>query len=190
MEMIFHEDKLFKNIVYSGKDTKNREFEKCTFLNCDISNGIFSSSKFIDCVFTNCNLTMAKFDQCQLNNVAFKECKILGVNFGECTDFLFIVKFDGCILDYCSFVRKKIPKTSFINSSMKNVDFTECDLTKSAFSNSDLMNAVFYKTVLKEVDFLTATNYNIDPEINYIRKAKFSFHGVNGLLNKYDIEIV
>ena len=80
-------------------------------------------------------------------------------------------------------------KTSFVNSSMKNVDFSECDLTKSIFSNTDLMNATFYKTILKEVDFLTAANYSIDPEMNTIKKAKFSLHGVSGLLEKYDIQI-
>jgi len=29
----------------------------------------------------------------------------------------------------------------------------------------------------------------IDPEVNRIKKAKFSVSGVPGLLNKYDIEI-
>ena len=80
-------------------------------------------------------------------------------------------------------------KTSFMNTSMKNVDFTECDLTKSIFLNTDLMNAIFYKTILKEVNFLTAANYTIDPELNNIKKAKFSLYGVAGLLNKYDIKI-
>jgi uncharacterized protein YjbI with pentapeptide repeats len=72
---------------------------------------------------------------------------------------------------------------------LKNVDFTESDMTKSIFSNADLMNSIFDRTILKEVDFLTAINYSIDPEINIIKKAKFSLHGVPGLLNKYDIKI-
>ena len=99
------------------------------------------------------------------------------------------IKFDGSILDYCSLAGKKKQKTSFINISMKNVDFTECDLTKSKFSNTDLMNSVFNRTILKEADFLTAINYNIDPEMNNIRKAKFSLYGITGLLIKYDIVI-
>jgi fluoroquinolone resistance protein len=187
--MQVHENKTFKNIVYSDKETKDREFEKCTFINCDLSNGIFTSSKFNDCVFTNCNLAMANLNKCQLNNVTFKDCKLIGVNFSNCIDFLFFVKFEGCVLDYCSFIKKKIPKTSFKNTSLKNADFTESDLTKSTFTNSDLLNAVFNRTILKEVNFLTALNYSIDPEINNIRKAKFSLYGVTGLLDKYDIII-
>jgi fluoroquinolone resistance protein len=80
-------------------------------------------------------------------------------------------------------------KTHFINSSLKNVDFSECDLTKSVFSTADLTNGIFYNTILKDVDFLTAYNYIIDPELNTIKKAKFSVNGISGLLNKYDILI-
>jgi uncharacterized protein YjbI with pentapeptide repeats len=132
---------------------------------------------------------MVKLRQCQLNDVTFKDCKLVGVNFADCNDFLFAVTFDGCMLDYCSFVKKKMPKTLFRNSSMKHVDFTESNLTKATFSNTDLTNAIFSRTILKEVDFLTASNYSIDPELNVVKKAKFSRYGVGGLLEKYDIEI-
>jgi uncharacterized protein YjbI with pentapeptide repeats len=82
-----------------------------------------------------------------------------------------------------------MPKTTFNNSSVRNVDFSECDLTKSSFSDTDLMNSVFNRTILKEADFITASNYIIDPEVNNIRKAKFSLDSVAGLLSKYDISI-
>jgi fluoroquinolone resistance protein len=133
---------------------------------------------------------MTKLDHCQLNNVAFKGSKLLGINFSDCVDIPCAVAFEGCVVDYCSFARMKIPKTSFIDSSMKNVDFTECDLTKSVFAKVDLANAVFHRTILKEADFSTASNYSIDPEANLIRKAKFPVYGLAGLLDKYDIDVV
>ena len=37
--------------------------------------------------------------------------------------------------------------------------------------------------------FQTAYNYKIDPEINPMRKAKFSTQGIVGLLDKYDIKM-
>jgi len=113
----------------------------------------------------------------------------MGINFTDCNDFLFAVKFDGCILDYASFVRKKMVKTSFTRSSLKNADFTESDLSGSVFPDSDLTDAIFYRTMLKESDFSAAMNFIIDPELNNIKKAKFSLQGVVGLLNKYDIKI-
>jgi len=69
------------------------------------------------------------------------------------------------------------------------VDFTECDLTGSIFENCDLTNATFDNTIIEKVDFRTAFNYSINPELNRIKKAKFSIQGISGLLSKYDIDI-
>jgi hypothetical protein len=49
--------------------------------------------------------------------------------------------------------------------------------------------ATFDQTILEKVDFRTSYHYSIDPEVNRIKKAKFSILGVAGLLGKYDIEI-
>jgi hypothetical protein len=42
---------------------------------------------------------------------------------------------------------------------------------------------------LEKADFRTSYNYSINPEVNRIKKAKFSTAGIAGLLCKYDIEI-
>jgi uncharacterized protein YjbI with pentapeptide repeats len=189
MAIMFHEGQSFKNLTCTGKKTEKLEFESCSFTDCDFSKSLLESVKFVDCVFTNCNLTMVKLTDCNLTNVVFRESKLLGVSFIECKDFLFSVRFDGCVLDYCSFARKKMLKTSFTNSSMKGVDFSATDLTGSLFSNVDLSKAIFNKTVLRQADLSTATNFDIDPESNNIRKAKFSIYGLAGLLGKYDIEV-
>jgi hypothetical protein len=51
------------------------------------------------------------------------------------------------------------------------------------------MRAIFHGTTLEKADLRTALNYAIDPENNWIRKAKFSLPAVTGLLSKYEIEI-
>jgi uncharacterized protein YjbI with pentapeptide repeats len=68
-------------------------------------------------------------------------------------------------------------------------DFTDSDLTSAVFDNCDLAHTVFYNTILEKGDLRTSYNYFIDPEINRIKKARFSISGVPGLLEKYDIEI-
>jgi uncharacterized protein YjbI with pentapeptide repeats len=113
----------------------------------------------------------------------------MGIEFGAASDFLFSASFENCQLDYSSFVRKKMKKTNFIDCFLKEVDFTEADLTASSFKNCDLSNAVFRQTILEKVDFTTARNYVLDPEVNKIKKAKFSFPDVAGLLTKYNIDI-
>ena len=80
-------------------------------------------------------------------------------------------------------------KTSFIDCSLKEVDFTSADLSMAAFINCDLLNAIFMQTILEKADFRTARNYYLDPERNKIKNAKFSHFGALGLLAKYNIEV-
>lgn len=42
---------------------------------------------------------------------------------------------------------------------------------------------------MEKADFRTSYNFSIDPDVNRIKKAKFSLDGVRGLLDKYDIQI-
>jgi uncharacterized protein YjbI with pentapeptide repeats len=113
----------------------------------------------------------------------------LGLHFENCNEFGLAFKFENCQLNHSSFFKTKIKKTIFSNTQLKEVDFTECDLTSSVFENCDLSDTTFDQTILEKVDFRTAFNYSIDPDINRIKKAKFSIQGISGLLNKYDIEI-
>jgi uncharacterized protein YjbI with pentapeptide repeats len=114
---------------------------------------------------------------------------MLGLHFEHCNEFGLAFSFEDCQLDHSSFYKTKIKKTSFKNSSLKESDFTESDLTSSIFENCNLSGALFENTILEKADFRTSLNYSIDPELNRIRKAKFSISEISGLLNKYDIEI-
>jgi hypothetical protein len=40
-----------------------------------------------------------------------------------------------------------------------------------------------------KADLSTSFNYQIDPERNKLKGARFSLHGIGGLLHKYDIKI-
>ena len=42
---------------------------------------------------------------------------------------------------------------------------------------------------LEKADFRTAANYSFNPELNKMKKTRFSLSGLPGLLAKYDIEI-
>lgn len=72
---------------------------------------------------------------------------------------------------------------------MKHVDFTETDLSMGVFHECDLLDSVFAQSILEKTDFRTAKNYAFDPELNKLKKAKFSIPEVIGLLGKYEIEI-
>ena len=80
-------------------------------------------------------------------------------------------------------------KVVFTDCSLKEIDFSESDLSMAAFNNCDLLNASFVRTMLEKTDFRTAINYSFDPELNKVKKAKFSVAGIAGLLSKYNLDI-
>ena len=190
MESVVHEDKTFENVNYTEKVIKGREFQSCKFSKCDFSNSDFSYNKFLDCHFESCNLSMMKLKGVTLNNAVFTHCKIMGVNFMDCIDFLFSVQFDSCILDYASFMGKKMVKTRFVKTSLKEVNFSQTNLSGSVFQETDMTGAIFSQTDLTSANLANAVNYTMDPELNIIKKASFSAHGLPGLLVKYNIKIV
>jgi fluoroquinolone resistance protein len=81
-------------------------------------------------------------------------------------------------------------KTKFAKSTLKEVTFSQTVLAGSTFSETDLTNAIFNRTDLGAVNFVTAFNYDIDPEINNLKKALFSSQGLEGLLTKHQIKVV
>jgi len=185
-----HEDKNFEKIIYAGKVIRGREFQGCTFKKCDFSASDFSYNKFHDCLFEGANLSMMKMNGVTLNNITFRNCKILGLNFSECHDFLFSVSFESCIVDYSSFMGKKMLKTKFIQTTLKETNFIQANLSGALFEGTDLAGAIFNGTDLSAANLVTAYNYSIDPELNQVKKAAFSMGGLPGLLEKHNIKIV
>jgi uncharacterized protein YjbI with pentapeptide repeats len=72
---------------------------------------------------------------------------------------------------------------------LQETDFTLCDISLCVFDECDFSGAVFENTILEKADLRTAFHYSIDPEINKVKKAKFSMAGLPGLLSKYGIHI-
>ncbi len=190
MDEAEYDGKTFEKINYAGETITGKEFQDCIFKNCDFSGTQLLKNKFLDCLFSDCNLSMTKLSGSTISNAEFKNCKLLGVIFSECQDFLFSVGFRNCILDYSSFFGKKMLKTLFIQSSLKEVNFTGAILSGSVFDQSDMSGAVFNQTNLTSANFVTAFNYAIDPEFNDLQKAAFAVDGLAGLLTRYNLKIV
>jgi len=189
MDTPLHENEIFENTDFSEKGLFDQEYIKCTFIKCNFSKSNLRNTDFIDCSFNACNFSLASMVNTGLKNTSFISCKLIGNNFSACSNFLFSVTFRDCHLDYSSFFQKKMKKTTFNDCSLKEVDFEEADLSMAVFNNCDLLHTHFIRTVLEKADFRTAVNYSLDPEINKIKQAKFSYMGIAGLLDKYNIDI-
>ena len=184
-----HDERTFEKIDYSEKTLSKREFINCEFIDCNFQKSDLSHNDFMDCIFTRCNFSLAVLNGTGIKNAQFIDCKLMGIDFSRCNPFLFSVSFQNCHLDYCSFFQLKLKKTTFSNCSVKEVDFAETDLSMAVFKECDLLNTSFIRSILEKTDFRTAINYAFDPELNKIKKAKFSLPGVTGLLSKYQIDI-
>jgi uncharacterized protein YjbI with pentapeptide repeats len=114
---------------------------------------------------------------------------MVGFHFDLCDEFLFEVSFEKTILDLSSFYKRKLKNTSFNKCSLREIDFSEADLAGAVLNDCDLSKTLFENTILDKADLRTAFGYSINPELNSIKKTKFSIPGVIGLLDKYDIEI-
>jgi uncharacterized protein YjbI with pentapeptide repeats len=164
-------------------------YDNCTFRSCDFSAVDFAGFHFIDCRFESCNLSGANLNGTSMRETMFRNCKMMGLHFERCHEFLFDPVFEQCNLDLSSFYRRKLGGKSFAGCSLREVDFTEADLSGAGFDAADLSGAVFDQTILEKADFRGAQGYSIDPERNKVRKAKFSADGLAGLLGKYDLSI-
>lgn len=182
------------DVVYEGRDfnedkLESGEHENCTFKNCifnkvDLSGLIFSNCAFIGCDFSNAQIANTGFRETD-----FKQCKLMGLRFDRCNTLLLSFTFKDCILSFSSFFKLKIKGTKFIGCKLHEVDFTETDLADAQFLDCDLERATFDRTILVGADLRSAINFTIDPDLNRIKKAKFSEHGALSLLTKYGIEL-
>lgn len=182
-------EETFEKLDLSTQPLKKGTYEACIFKSCNIEKADLAHINFTECEFIDCNLSMANISDAKFQNIKFSGCKMLGIRFDQSNKFGFEVSFQTCILDHASFFNTRATNTVFKESSLVEVDFTDCDLTNSVFMNSNLLHAVFERTNLSKADLRDAENFSIDPELNTIKKAKFSIHGVGGLLHKYDIQI-
>lgn len=178
---------LIEKMDYSAENLAETDFELIEFRECIFAN--LSEVHFTDCLFTGCNLSNLPVLNTKMQDVFFNDCKIVGVNFFDTNDFCFSVHFNNCILDYAGFERKKVYKSSFKNCRMHGANFTGADLSESSIENCDFSFAIFASTNLNGVDFTTNYNFDINPNENYLKKAKFNISNLSGLLRQFGIII-
>lgn len=182
-------EKIYDKQDFPDATLPKETYEQCTFRNLILENADLSDCKFIDCVFENCNLSLAKLQRTLIRDVQFLHCKMLGLQFDTCNPFGLSLRFEHCQLQHASFYTVNISKTVFRKCGLTETDFTQADMSGVLLEDCDLSGAVFEHTKLEKADFRSAINYQIDPDKNSIRHAKFSITGLPGLLARYQIDI-
>jgi fluoroquinolone resistance protein len=189
VELPYFREKKFEGSDHSASEFPRGEYEQCVFINCRLAGADLSGSEFLDCIFRDCDLSMAKTVKTAWQEVKFEGCKMMGLRIDQSNSFGLSFSFSNCLLQYASFYRMKLKKINFTNCQLTEADFTEADLTGASFPGCDLAGAKFEQTVLEKADLREAVNYSIDPTLNRIRNARFSYPGVIGLLDTFHIKI-
>lgn len=180
-----YDDQIFEK--YDPAIGLNHEYTDCVFKNSDFHDMTVEGGEFTDCSFVSCNLAMVRFENTVMGKVTFRDCKIIGVDFSKCSKYSFSVEFENCTLNYSSFYKNDLRKTHFEKCIMHEMSFTETNLTEAKFQDCDLYKTNFDRVNLEKADLTTAINYTINPEINHLKRTKFSMSGVAGLLSHLDI---
>lgn len=187
-------DQTFDAVEVSDSDVRFKRFEQCVFRKCRFTSTRFIECQFIQCEFVNCDLSLASVKQCVFSVVTFKDCKLAGINWTEANlDTRGLHKplaFDGCTLNYGTFIGLKLPRLLLTRCTAHDVDFSEADLTNANFQHTDFSASRFVNTNLTEADFVHARNYQINAGANKLKKTKFALPEAIALLRSLDIVLV
>lgn len=183
------ENKVFEKADFRENLLPKDSYEDCTFKGCNFNSADMAGLTFINCRFDGCDLSLANLKNTSLQEVKFISSKLLGIQFSDCRKFLMELDFENCIMKLSLFSMLKLKNTRFKNCELQETDFSEADLTGAIFDECDLLRTIFFHTNLEKADFSSARNYSINPEINRLKKARFSIPGIVGLLDTYNIEI-
>ncbi len=189
MSAKFIDDQNFKQEDFSKQVLEVKEFNNCTFENCQFVEADISGISFEDCCFHGCDLTLIRLDETAFREVEFINCKLMGLHFNECNDFRLKMSFSDSQLSFASFFKLNLAGSLFHACKLEEADFTEANLSGASFAGSDLIRTVFEGSNLREADFRSAVNYAFDPDINQVKGAKFTTAGLAGLLGKYNLLI-
>lgn len=139
---------------------------------------------------------MIQVDRSVFKNARFRDCRLMGINWTkaswgkrEIAQLVKAVDFQGCMMNYSSFLGLNLQGVNFVGCTLLEVDFSEIDLRKADFSDSDLERAIFRNSDIREADFSKARNYTLSPQLNKIKGAKFSLPEAMSLLYSMDIDL-
>jgi fluoroquinolone resistance protein len=183
----------FKKVVLRHGTISRVEFHACAFLKCTFSETTFAGCRFVDCAFKNCDLSLASLQGSAFQNTRFSDSQLIGVDWTQTTwaDIRTLlmrpVDFFSCALNHSTFMGLSMRHVQLEKCVAHEVSFEEADLTRASCTFTDFSGSRFLRTNLSEADFTGASNYTISPQLNTLKKTKFSLPEAMALLYGLDI---
>jgi uncharacterized protein YjbI with pentapeptide repeats len=187
-------DQTFEGVRCERGEIDSSEFHGCTFRRCSFVESVFRRCRFVDCTFMHSDLSLVQLPGSVFRSVRFEESKLVGVDWTQ-ADWSGVwlgdpPEFHACTLSHATFIGLNLHGIQFKGCAAVEVDFREADLSSAAFGGTDLSGSLFQDTKLSKADLSEACNYDIAPEKNDLRGAKFSLPEAMSLLYNLDIELV
>lgn len=179
-----------ENGSFHQESLKQTEYFDTAFIKCSFSETPFYNTHFTDCLFQDCQFKLNKWEGARIQNCLFMDSKMVGADLFKCDPFLFSCTFKNCHIILANFSDLPMNEVMFENCRLSECYFNNTKLKKAKFPGSNLSLSRFHGCDLTEADFSTASEYFIDPLTNRIKKAKFSFPEVIGLLKGFEIDLV
>lgn len=181
----------FKGVVLMTGDLQSKEFDSCVFTKCTFRETAFRSCRFRGCKFRGCDLSLVHFTHSAFVDTRFEDCALIGINWTEAAWRKNLlaepVHFVNCALNHSVFMGLNLRGITMTRCVARDVDFSECDLTRADCTLTDFEQARFVQTNLTEADFTGATHYAIAANLNTLKKTKFSLPEAMSLLYSLDI---
>ncbi|MEK7447194.1 MAG: pentapeptide repeat-containing protein [Patescibacteria group bacterium] len=182
-----YEGENFSKVTFTNDQLNDKTFIKCHFYHCFFNEQNLRECIFEDCNFEGCDLSLSKLNNCRFTDVEFKSSKLIGIDWTKSSKTFLEVGFENCNISHSIFMGLNLKKTKIQACEAKDCDFTDTNLTESSCNDTDFTESIFSNTNLTSADLSHAKNYLIDPNFNIVKKAKFTFPEVMGLLSNLDI---
>lgn len=194
---MFDEDNFaeeFRDLALHAEEIVSKEFEACTFVNCDFSDARLQHCIFDDCRFVKCNMSVLNVTGSKFSDTVFEECKLSGIDWTKAhySDILIAAPFSflNSVLDYSSFYGLVLHDMVMRECRVHDADFRESDLSMADLRETDFTDTLFRNTNLSGADLTLAENYRIDIHVNTIKGARFSRYEAFSLLDSLEITLV
>lgn len=144
-------------------------------------------------------MSLIKIPNTHFQNVTFDKCDMIGVDWTVACWLLssskrqkqsFPIQFKDCRLNHSIFIGLNLANVVFNACVMKEVFFEDAFMIGARFDDCVLEGSVFKNTILREADFSSAKNYDINVRANDVSKAKFSLPEAMSLIYSLDIDVV
>jgi fluoroquinolone resistance protein len=138
------------------------DFTDCQFVGLEFRATRWLSCRFFDCRFERVDAAAADFTDCTFRGTHFHDCKLLGINWTILRS-LQAARWERCLMEGGCFQALQLDGMQWLESRLREVDFSDCSLNQTKFHGSQLDGANFNGASLKRADFTGATGLSLDP---------------------------